>query len=68
MPYRWTEYNPKTDAEDRRELICPDGTLAGVTIRTLKNAWGNYNNRKRADLAQRILEALNASHSYNPPR
>jgi hypothetical protein len=66
--YRWTEYNPKTDAEDRRELVCPDGTLAGVTIRTLKNGWGRYNDRKRADLAQRILEALNASHPHNPPR
>lgn len=61
MPYRWSDYNPKTSAEDRRELICPDGTLAGVTIRTLVNGWGQYRDGQRAHLAQRILETLNAS-------
>jgi hypothetical protein len=58
--WHWTEYNPKSAAEDRRELICPDGTLAGVTIRTLVNGWGQYGDSKRADLAKRILDALNS--------
>lgn len=66
--YRWSDYNPKSEASDVRELICPDGTLAGVTIRTLVNGWGQYQNRKRADMAQRILEALNAQSQGEPPR
>lgn len=66
--YRWSDYNPRADAADVRQLICPDGTLAGVTIRTLRNGWGAYCDTKRADLAQRILEALNARHPHNQAR
>jgi hypothetical protein len=59
MKWHFTEYNPKAGAEDRRELVCPDGTLSGITIRTLVNGWGQYEDRKRADLAKRLLDMFN---------
>ena len=57
--FYWTTVNPKGPAESRVELVEPDGTLAGVSLRTLQNGWGQFCDRKRETIEQRILRALN---------
>lgn len=59
MPWKWTERNPKGCATEPVELVRPDGTLAGVQLRTLINGWGQYQDKDRLDMENRILNLLN---------
>ncbi len=59
--FYWTRPNPKGPAAEPVELVNPDGTLAGVTLRTLENAWGAYLDADRKKTERRIIEALNGS-------
>ncbi len=57
--WHWTQPNPKGPASEPVELIRPDGTLAGVTLRTLENAWGQYQESTRIDIEKRLIRLLN---------
>ena len=61
--YHWTDRNPKGPASEPVELVNPDGTLAGVTLKTLKNAWGAYLDKERNNIEKLILERLNKEES-----
>lgn len=55
----WTMPNPKGPASKPVELVRPNGTLAGVTLRTLENAWGQFQDSDRIQIEKRILRAFN---------
>ncbi len=57
--YYWSNRNPKGIANEPVELIRPDGTLAGVTLRTLQNGWGSYLESDRQGFEELILRLLN---------
>jgi hypothetical protein len=57
--FYWTKANPKGPASEPVELVAPDGTLAGITLRTLETAWGQFCERSRADIEKRIISLLN---------
>ena len=50
---RWTEPNPKADAKAVSELVetAEPHRLTGVSIRTLVNGWGAYQDGTRAKYA-----------------
>lgn len=58
--WHWTKAIPNGPASDPVELVMPDGTLAGVQLRTLQTAWGQYNDKRRAEVQQHLLNLLNA--------
>ena len=60
--WHFTEQNLKDDAQGFVELVCPDGTLAGVQLRTLVNGWGQYQDSKRKHIEELLLQLLNAEH------
>ncbi len=37
-------------ANEPREIVSRDGTLTGLTIRTLANAWGQYDDARRKEV------------------
>ena len=56
---RWTEPNPKADAKAVSELVetAEPHRLTGVSIRTLVNGWGAYQDGTRAKYAALIAAA-----------
>ena len=56
--YCWTDRNPKGPADEPVQLVCPDGTTAGVTLRTTVTGWGAYLDAKREHLDKEILSGL----------
>jgi hypothetical protein len=66
MKWTLTAYNPKADAKDERFVIEKEtGILTGITIETLVNGWGVYQDRTRASVECMVLaapEMLDALH------
>ena len=57
--YYWSPPALNASATEPVELITPEGTLTGVTVRTLINAWGGYQDAKRHEIQDRILAHFN---------
>lgn len=58
-PFKWSERNPKGPATEPVELVDGKGRLTGISLRTLINGWGGFQEPDRKDVEESVLQLLN---------